>query len=135
MEQPRAQQDRYVQPVMDRIWQLNARKEIRNIIGQSRSSFTMSEVLAGNKILLVNLSGIGEATAGLAGALFMNAIWNATKATPVQRPNFLFLDEFATLLDLPVGTADLLARAAHLTSVWCWLPSTFIPCRRIFAAP
>ncbi|MBP2322630.1 energy-coupling factor transporter ATP-binding protein EcfA2 [Kibdelosporangium banguiense] len=111
MDQPRAQQDRYVQPVMDRIWQLNARKEIRNIIGQARSSFTMGEVLAANKILLVNLSGVGEATASLAGALFMNAIWNAAKATRAQRPNFLFLDEFAALLDLPVGTADLLARA------------------------
>jgi len=39
----RPEQDRITRPVMDRIWQLNARPEIRNIIGQSKSSFDMAE--------------------------------------------------------------------------------------------
>ena len=43
--QPRAAQDRITQPVMDRIWQLNARPEVRNIIGQSESSFQMDDVV------------------------------------------------------------------------------------------
>lgn len=109
--QPRPQQDRITQPVMDRIWQLNARPEIRRIIGQSESSFSMREVLEQRKILLINLSGLGGETAGLAGALLINSLWNAVKATRNSQPTPLFLDEFQSLLHLPIDPEDMLAKA------------------------
>lgn len=109
-EQPKSQQERFVAPVLDRIWQLN-RSEIRRIIGQSKSSFNMREVLEQNKILLINLSGVGEATAELAGTLFVNSLWSAIRSSKVKRPNFLFLDEFAALMDLPVKMDEVLARS------------------------
>jgi hypothetical protein len=109
--QPRAAQDRITQPVMDRIWQLNARPELRNIIGQSKSSFTMREVVDGNKILLVNLSGLAGDTASLTGTLLMNALWDAVKTSDGTKTNFLYLDEFQDFLKLPVSPEELLAKA------------------------
>lgn len=111
LNQPRAAQDRITQPVMDRIWQLNARPELRRIIGQSTSSFQMFEVVRDNKILLVNLSGIGRETASLTGTMIMNALWHAVKTTGSNRPTYLYLDEFQDFMTLPVDPEDMLAKA------------------------
>ncbi len=112
----RPEQDRVTRPVMDRIWQLNARPEIRNIIGQSKSSFDLAEVVAGQKILLVNLAGLGKETASLTGTLIMNALWQAVKANTGtgERPTFLYLDEFQDFVNLPIDPADMLAKARSL---------------------
>jgi energy-coupling factor transporter ATP-binding protein EcfA2 len=107
----RSDQARFVQPVIDRVWQLNARPEIRRIIGQSRSSFSLREALEQHKVLLINLSGVGESTALLAGSLLTNSLWMAIKSARVDRPNFVFLDEWASLLDLPVPMDELLSRS------------------------
>lgn len=112
--QPRAAQDRITQPVMDRIWQLNARPELRNIIGQSTSSFQMDDVIRGNKILLINLSGIAKETAGLTGTLLMNALWHSVRTVRPDKPNYLYLDEFQSFLNLPIDTEDMLAKARGL---------------------
>jgi hypothetical protein len=109
--QPSGTQLRIAQPVMDRIWQLNARPEIRHIIGQSTSSFTMSDVVRENKVLLVNLAGLGKDTASLAGTLLMHALWRAIQGTPHKQPLFLYLDEFQDFLQLPIDPADLFAKA------------------------
>lgn len=109
--QPRASQDRITQPVMDRIWQLNARPEIRHIIGQSTSSFQMTDVVAENKILLVNFAGLSRDTASLAGTLLINALWDAVKRTPSATPTFLYLDEFQDFLRLPIEPEEMLAKA------------------------
>jgi hypothetical protein len=109
--QPRATQDRITQPVMDRIWQLNARPEIRNIIGQSQSSFTMEDVVKEGKVLLINLSGLGQETASLTGTLLINALWSAVKRSRLEKPTFLYLDEFQDFLQLPVSPEDMLAKA------------------------
>jgi hypothetical protein len=109
--QPAASQLRVAQPVMDRIWQLNARPEIRHIIGQSESSFHMSDVVAGNKILLVNLAGLGKQTASLAGTLLMNSLWRTMQDRSGRAPVFLYLDEFQDFLQLPIDPADMFAKA------------------------
>jgi hypothetical protein len=76
----RGERERFFEPVLDRIWQLNHREEIRRIIGQSRSAFDMSDVLRSRKILLVNLAGLGDEIASLVGTLLMNALWSAVKS-------------------------------------------------------
>lgn len=45
-----------VSPVINKIRAFSSRRPIRNVIGQSRSSFTMEEVLADRRILLVSLA-------------------------------------------------------------------------------
>lgn len=111
LNQPRGAQDRIAQPVMDRIWQLNARPEIRHIIGQSESSFHMDEVVRGGRILLVNLAGLGKQTASLAGTMIMNALWRAVQSADHSRPLFLYLDEFQDFLQLPIDPGDMFAKA------------------------
>jgi hypothetical protein len=82
--QPQASQLRFAQPVMDRIWQLNARPGIRHIIGQSKSTFDMQSVAADGKVLFINLAGLGKNTASLAGTLLIPALWRAVQGTPHQ---------------------------------------------------
>ncbi|MFI1354860.1 type IV secretion system DNA-binding domain-containing protein [Streptomyces sp. NPDC020898] len=108
---PRPQQERVVQPVLDRIWQLNARPEIRNIIGQTHSSFQMRDVIEQNKILLVNLAGLGQETASLTGTLLINALWQAVRQGRGRQPTFLYVDEFQDFLQLPISPESMLAQA------------------------
>lgn len=106
-----SERDRYSQPLMNRAWQLISRPETRHIIGQSSSSFKMSDVLAGNKILLVSLAGLPVETSSLLGTLLVNALWTAAQTMTPERPNFLYLDEFQLMTRLPMGLDDMLARA------------------------
>jgi hypothetical protein len=108
-----AQQENYAAPILDRAWQLNERPEIRNVIGQSESSFTMREAISSRKVLLVNLAGLGVETGRLAGTLLLNAIWSAVRsgACDPDRPTFLFLDEFQDFLNLPVDPESMLVQA------------------------
>jgi hypothetical protein len=108
---PKAEQARFAQPLIDRAWMLSSRPEIRRIIGQSRSAFSFREALEQHKIVLINLSGVGEATALLAGTLLTNSLWSAIKMARVNRPNFVFLDEWASLLDLGIAMDELLSRS------------------------
>jgi hypothetical protein len=109
----RQQRDMFFAPIMERIWQLNNRPEIRNIIGQSKSSFDMAEVIRKRHILLVNLAGLGGDTASLMGTLIVNALWHAVKsgAADPERPTYLYLDEFQEYLNLPFSPSDMLAQA------------------------
>jgi hypothetical protein len=108
-----AQQENYAAPILDRVWQLSERPEIRSIVGQSESSFTMREVIRSRKILLVNLSGLGAETGRLVGTLLLNAIWSAVRsgACDPARPTMLALDEFQDFLNLPVDAESLLVQA------------------------
>lgn len=108
-----AQQENYAAPILDRAWQLNERPEIRNVFGQSHSSFQIREVLREQKVLLVNLAGLGVETGRLAGTLLLNAIWSAVRsgAADPRTPAFLFLDEFQDFLNLPVDPEAMLVQA------------------------
>jgi hypothetical protein len=108
----------HFQPLMDRIWQLNNRPSIRNIIGQSESTIDLQGVIRGNKILLVNLGRAteGKDTAGLLGSLLLNAVWSVVQAgaaNPAQ-PTMLYLDEFQDFINLPIAPADMFAQARSL---------------------
>ena len=108
-----AQQENYAAPILDRVWQLNERPEIRNIIGQSESSFSFRDAIRKRKVVLVNLAGLGVETGRLAGTLLLNAIWSAVRsgAANPARPTYLFLDEFQDFLNLPVDAESLLVQA------------------------
>jgi hypothetical protein len=107
------QQDDVSAPVFNRIWQFTSRPEIKHILGQRQSSFQMTDVIRDNKILLVNLNGIrvGQQTAGLAGTLLVNAVWQAVRSVTTNKPNFLYLDEFQDFTNLPVDLESMLAKA------------------------
>lgn len=104
--------DRYTQPLLNRIWQLISRPEVRDIISQSESSFQIKDVINENKILLVNLAGLPPETSSILGTLLVNAIWSAAQSLRPEKPNFMYLDEFQVMTEkLPLGLEDLLSRA------------------------
>lgn len=112
LNEPPTRQDNYAAPVIDRAWQFNERPVLRNIIGQSRSTFDMADVAAGRKILLVNLAGdVDEEAAKLLGSMLLNSLWHAAKNRfDRATPTFIYIDEFADFMHLPVGFEEMLAK-------------------------
>lgn len=111
--QRREEQERQAAPLMDRAWIITETPEVRNIFGQTTSSFSFEEVLKENKILLINLSGIAQDAAQLSGTIFMQGLWTATQSLrgSAEKPAYLYLDEFQSFLKLPISTEEMLAKA------------------------
>lgn len=107
------ERDRDAGPVYNRTWEFTNRPEIKRILGQRKSSFKMVDVIRDNKILLVYVNGakIGEQTAALIGTLIVNAIWEAVQQVQPEKANFLYLDEFADFINLPISTEAMLTKA------------------------
>lgn len=97
--------------VENRIWQIIGRVEPRYLFGQSVSSFQAEDIIRQNKILLVNLSGVPKESAEIVGTLLFNAIWEAAQRVPVEKENYVYLDEFQMFADIPMGFDDVLALA------------------------
>lgn len=109
-------QEMQARPLLDRAWIITETPEVRNIFGQATSSFTFKDVLAGNKILLINLSGIASDSAQLTGTIFMQELWSAVQAAGESRksgnkPAYLYMDEFQSFMKLPISTEEMLAKA------------------------
>ncbi len=105
-------------PVLNKLRAFLLRKRLRNVIGQSQSTFSLADVLAERKVLLVNLAKgtLGEDAARLLGSAVLAQLWQAVQARaglPVtQRPAvFGFVDEFQDYVGIPTSFADLLAQA------------------------
>ena len=74
---------------------------IRNIVGQTKSAFDISEIMNSGKILLVNLSKglIGDINSQLLGMIFVNKIQVAAmrrqrQVNEERKDFFLYIDEF-----------------------------------------
>lgn len=112
----RDQRAMFFGPLLSRAWQLNNRRELRNIFGQSASSFNLRDAIQKEKIVLVNLAGQGDEVEGLIGSIFLNALWSEVKAGAANpsNPTYLYVDEFHRFMNLPVSPADLFAQARGL---------------------
>lgn len=105
--------DEFMEPVLDRLWELCARPEVANIIGQSRRSLNLYDAIKQKKLILVNLSGLGDDTAAILGSLLLQAMWDAFTrgAGDADNPTMMYLDEFQSFTNLPISFADFLAQA------------------------
>ncbi len=90
-----------VAPVLNKVGAFTANPIVRNIIGQSKSSFNIRQIMDEHKILIVNLSRglIGEDNAALLGALLvtkiqMAAMSRADVPASERTPFYLYVDEF-----------------------------------------
>lgn len=97
--------------VLNRVWPLVSFQAVRNVLGQSTSSFQLSDVLENNKILLVNLKNTPDASAALIGSLLLNTIWELAQRVSKTRSTYLMIDEYADTLNIPVDTHTMLAQA------------------------
>ena len=90
-----------VSPIQNKVGQFLSSSLIRNIVGQTRSSFDIREIMDDRKILILNLSKgrIGEDNSALLGAMMITKIQLAAMARvdilEEERKDFyLYVDEF-----------------------------------------
>lgn len=112
------QRAQMIGPVMNKLRSFLLRPTVRNVLGQSRSSIDLADILDRGGILLVNLSkgALGEESSRLLGAFVVARVWQAalrrTQRRERWRPDFnLYLDEFQNYLHLPQSLDDVLAEA------------------------
>ncbi|MCX6712115.1 MAG: type IV secretion system DNA-binding domain-containing protein [Candidatus Vogelbacteria bacterium] len=114
--------ERYMQEAGDaiknKIGQFTANPLIRNIIGQTKSSFNLREAMDNKKILIVNLSKgrLGEQNANLLGGILITKIYLAAMSRAgagagiSKLPHFyVFVDEFQSFVN--ESFADILSEA------------------------
>ena len=105
--------------IQNKIGQFTNNPLIRNIIGQSKSSFDLRQLMDDGKILIINLSKglVGEQNTQLLGGMLVTKIYlaamsraNATQAQLHQLPSFyLYVDEFQSFAN--ESFADILSEA------------------------
>jgi hypothetical protein len=90
-----------IAPIQNKVGQFLSSSTIRNIVGQPKSTFNLSDIMDSGKIFLVNLSigRIGEDNSKLLGSMMITKIQLAAmgraKLTAEQRRDFyLYVDEF-----------------------------------------
>ncbi|MBI2797830.1 type IV secretory system conjugative DNA transfer family protein [Candidatus Saccharibacteria bacterium] len=91
-----------VAPVLNKVGAFTANPLVRNVLGQSSSSFNIRKMMDEGKILVVDLSRgkIGEDNAGILGALMITKIQlEAMSRADIadieeRRPFYLYVDEF-----------------------------------------
>ncbi len=90
-----------VAPVLNKVGAFVANPMIRNIVGQTKSTFNIREAMDQRKIMIVNLSRglVGEDNAAILGALMVTKIQLAAMSranVPLDQrtPFYLYVDEF-----------------------------------------
>ncbi|HLD22281.1 MAG TPA: type IV secretion system DNA-binding domain-containing protein, partial [Patescibacteria group bacterium] len=90
-----------IAPIQNKVGQFLSSQLIRNIVGQTRSSINMRDIMDSRKILLMNLSKgrIGEENSALLGAMMITKIQLAAMSRvdipETERKDFyLYVDEF-----------------------------------------
>ncbi len=105
--------------IQNKVGQFTSNPLIRNILGQTKSSFDFRELMDQKKIVIINLSKgrIGEGNANLIGSMLVTKIYlaamsraSATDAELAKLPPFyLYVDEFQSFAN--ESFADILSEA------------------------
>lgn len=100
-----------MEPLNNRFWPIES-DNLFYILGQSKSTFTMEEVIRGNKILLVDLKGADKDAAKILGAFIFMTAWSQAQAHPMpDSPNYLIMDEAHRFMDVPIDLGAMLVEA------------------------
>lgn len=105
--------------IQNKVGQFVTNPLVRNIIGQSNSTFNIRKMMDEKKILIINLSKgrVGESNANLLGSMLVTKIYlaamsraDANEAELAKLPNFyLYVDEFQSFAN--ESFADILSEA------------------------
>lgn len=105
-----------VAPIQNKVGQFLAASLIRNIVAQTKSTFTIRDIMDGRKIFIVNLSKglIGEDNSKLLGGMLVTKLYTSAMERvdiPVKerKPFFLYVDEFQNFAT--ESFADILSEA------------------------
>lgn len=99
-----------ITPIINKIGQFVANPIIRNIVGQTKSSIKLDEIINGEKILIANfaIGKLGEENSSLLGAMFVTKLWQAAVARATlpeedRKDTFLYIDEFQNFATAAFG--------------------------------
>jgi len=117
----KAEQRQVTAPVMNKLRQFTLRPALRNMLGQVKPKFNLSDLFDNNKIVLVPLNKglIGGESARLLGSLIVGLTWTlalsrANIPKEKRNPVSVFIDELQDYLALPTDFSDALAQARGL---------------------
>ncbi|MEA3293207.1 MAG: type IV secretion system DNA-binding domain-containing protein [Patescibacteria group bacterium] len=113
-----------IAPIQNKVGQFLNTSLIRNIVGQSKSTINLSEIMDKQKILLVNLAKgrIGEDSSSLLGAMIVTRIQLAAmervRIPEEERKDFyLYIDEFQNFATESFASILSEARKYHLNLI------------------
>lgn len=116
-----AEQQNATAPILNKVRPFLTRPSLRAVLGQATPTFSIEQVFAEKKVLLVNLAKgtLGPETAQLFGALVFNQLWQTIQGrvrvpTEKRHPVSIYLDEFQDYLRLPQDFSDMLVQARGL---------------------
>lgn len=112
-----------ISPVLNKLRQLTLRPGLRNILGQAKPKFSLTDLFYKRRIVLVSLNkGItGGETSRLIGSLIVGLTWTlalSRAGIPAEKRHIvsIFIDELQDYLSLPTDLSDALAQARGLGS-------------------
>lgn len=105
--------------IQNKVGQFTSNPLVRNLLGQSESTFNIRDIMDNKKILIINLSKgrVGEGNANLLGSMLITKIYlsamsraDKNKSEIAKLPNFyLYVDEFQSFANK--SFADILSEA------------------------
>lgn len=111
----------WIEPVLNKLRQFLLRPGLRNVLGQAKPKFDLTDLFYKRKIVLVPLNKglIGGESARLLGSLIVGLTWtlalSRAKLSHERRfPVEMYIDELQDYLSLPTDLADALAQARGL---------------------
>ncbi|HEL1598307.1 TPA: type IV secretion system DNA-binding domain-containing protein [Streptococcus suis] len=108
-----------IAPVLNKFRSVLLRPALRAVLGQSSGKFSLKDIFDKPKLLLVPLNKglIGTENAKFIGAILLGCLYQLTllraKET-VRKPVFIYIDEVADYLKLPVPLGDALSMSRSL---------------------
>lgn len=110
-----------ISPVLNKLRQLTLRPGLRNILGQAKPKFSLTDLFYKRKIVLIPLNkGLtGGESARLLGSLIVGLTWTlalSRAGIPAEKRHIvsIFIDELQDYLSLPTDLSDALAQARGL---------------------
>lgn len=110
-----------ISPVLNKLRQLTLRPGLRNILGQAKPKFSLTDLFYKRRIILIplNRGQIGSESAKLLGSLIVGLTWTlalSRAGIPAEKRHIveIYIDELQDYLSLPTDLSDALAQARGL---------------------
>lgn len=113
-----AERSQVISPVLNKLGAVVSRPRLRRVLGQADSTLDFDDILASNKILIVQLSAgkLGEDAAALLGSFVLQKLWAAIQRRirlpqSERQPVMVYIDEFQMMTNLASPLPDVLAQS------------------------
>jgi len=110
-----------ISPVLNKLRQLTLRPGLRNVLGQAKPKFSLTDLFYKRRIVLIPLNRglIGGESARLLGSLIVGLTWTlalSRAGIPAEKRHIveIYIDELQDYISLPSDISDALAQARGL---------------------